>query len=97
MIVYAVITNVSLGQMFMAGIIPGIILVFFLAVPAVLLSILKPGLAPPTYSVPWKVRFTSLKGTWAILLVLFSILGSIYFGIATTPQKQPVLVALLCC
>ena len=90
MIVYAVITNVSLGQLFMAGIIPGLILVVFLAVPAVLLSRFKPGLAPPTYSVPWKERFSSLKGSWAILLVLISILGSIYFGIATPTETAGV-------
>ncbi|HEX7475051.1 MAG TPA: TRAP transporter large permease subunit, partial [Dehalococcoidales bacterium] len=51
MIIYGVLTNVSLGRLFIAGIIPGIILVFFLAIPAVVICILRPNLAPKTYSV----------------------------------------------
>lgn len=90
MIIYAVLTNVSLGRLFIAGIIPGIILVFFLSIPAVVICYLKPGLAPQTYRVSWKERFSSLKGVWPITLVMFSILGSIYFGIATPTETAGV-------
>jgi C4-dicarboxylate transporter DctM subunit len=90
MIIYAVLTNVSLGKMFMAGIIPGIILTFFLAVPTVIICYLKPELAANTYSVTWKERFSSLKGVWSVALIMFSILGSIYFGIATPTETAGV-------
>ena len=90
MIIYAVLTNVSLGQLFMAGIIPGILLIAFLAVPAVVLCYLRPHLAPNTYSVPWKERFYSLKGIWGVALVMICILGSIYFGIATPTETAGV-------
>lgn len=96
-IIYAVLTNVSLGKLFMAGIVPGILLIFFLAIPAVVLSTVRPGLAPNTYSVRWGERFSSLKGTWPIVVVMLSILGSIYFGIATPTETAGVgvFVALL--
>jgi C4-dicarboxylate transporter DctM subunit len=90
MIIYAVLTNVSLGQLFIAGIIPGILLVAFLAVPAVVLCYMRPHLAPNTYSVPWKERFTSLKGIWGVTVVMICILGSIYFGIATPTETAGV-------
>lgn len=90
MIIYAVLSNVSLGRLFIAGIIPGIILAIFLSIPAVVISWLKPGLAPKTYSVSWRVRFSSLKGVWPIALVMFSILGTIYFGIATPTETAGV-------
>jgi C4-dicarboxylate transporter DctM subunit len=90
MIIYAVLSNVSLGRLFIAGIIPGIILAIFLSIPAVVISWLKPGLAPKTYSVSWRVRFSSLKGIWPIALVMFSILGTIYFGIATPTETAGV-------
>ncbi len=89
-IIYAVLTNVSLGKLFMAGIMPGLLLVLFLSVPAILLSSLRPGLAPKTYSVSWKERITSLKGIWPIVVVMFSILGSIYFGVATPTETAGV-------
>ena len=90
MIIYAVLTNVSLGRLFMAGIIPGIILTLFLAVPAVVICYMRPELAANTYSVSWKERFSSLKGIWSIALIMFSILGSIYFGIATPTETAGV-------
>ncbi len=90
MIIYAVLTNVSLGQLFIAGIIPGLLLVVFLAVPAIVLCYMRPLLAPKTYSVPWKECFTSLKGIWGVTLVMICILGSIYFGIATPTETAGV-------
>ena len=85
-IIYAVLTNVSLGQLFIAGIMPGILLVFFLAVPAVALSYMRPNLAPKTYSVPWRERFKSLKDVWSMIIIMLAILGSLYFGIATATE-----------
>jgi len=90
MIIYAVLTNVSLGRLFIAGIIPGILLVFFLSIPAIMICYLKPGLAPQTYKVSWRERFFSLKGVWPVALVMFSILGAIYFGIATPTETAGV-------
>ena len=98
MIIYAVLSNVSLGRLFIAGIIPGILLALFLSIPAVLICWLKPGLAPQTYSVRWRERFSSLKGVWPVALVMFCILGAIYFGIATPTETAGVgsfVVALL--
>ena len=90
MIIYAVLANVSLGRLFIAGIIPGILLAFFLSIPAVFICYLRPELAPQTYSVKWGERFSSLKGVWPIALVMFSILGAIYFGIATPTETAGV-------
>lgn len=89
-IIYAVLTNVSLGKLFIAGIVPGLILVFFLAIPAIAFCYIRPSLAPHTYSVPWKRRFGDLKGIWPIIVVMLSILGSIYFGIATPTETAGV-------
>ena len=90
MIIYAVLTNVSLGQLFIAGIIPGLILVLFLSVPAVLMCYINPRLAPLPHSVSWKERITSLKGIWAVALVMLCIIGAIYFGIATPTETAGV-------
>jgi tripartite ATP-independent transporter DctM subunit len=90
MIIYAVLTNVSVGKLFIAGIIPGIILVFFLSIPTIVICGLKPNLAPQTYKVSWQERFSSLKGVWPIGLVMFCIIGAIYFGIATATETAGV-------
>lgn len=90
MIIYAVLTNVSLGKLFIAGIVPGILLAFFLSIPTVFICWLRPGLAPQTYKVAWGERFSSLKGVWPVALVMFCVLGAIYFGIATPTETAGV-------
>jgi C4-dicarboxylate transporter, DctM subunit len=86
MIIYAVLTNVSLGQLFIAGVIPGIVLVFFLCIPTILICWRRPYLAPAARGVSWGERFSSLKNVWPVLIVMFCILGAIYLGIATPTE-----------
>ena len=96
MIIYAVLAELSIGQLFIAGIIPGIILTLMLAVPAVLWCWWKPKWGPrgPAYS--WRERVVSLKTVWPVIVVILAILGSIYFGIATPTESAGVgVVAML--
>jgi C4-dicarboxylate transporter DctM subunit len=86
MIIYSVLTNVSLGRLFIAGIIPGIILALMLAALPVILCIRNPQLGPLAASVTWSERFRSLKKIWAVALIFVFILGSIYLGIATPTE-----------
>jgi len=89
-IIVGVIAGLSIGKLFIAGIIPGVILIGFLAVPAVAMAYLKPGLAPMGYRVSWGERWRSLAGIWPIIVVMGSILGCIYGGIATATETAGV-------
>jgi C4-dicarboxylate transporter, DctM subunit len=86
LIIYGVLTNTSLGQLFIAGVMPGILLVFFLCIPTILICWRKPELAPASQGVSWGERFSSLKNVWPVLIVMFCILGAIYLGIATPTE-----------
>lgn len=93
-IIYGVIAGVSVGKLFIAGLIPGLLLVMFLSIPAILMSLIKRDLAPKTYSVPWRERFNSTKGVWPIVVIMATILGSIYAGIATATETAGVGVVI---
>ncbi|MGO1461574.1 MAG: TRAP transporter large permease [Oleiphilaceae bacterium] len=87
MILYALITGVSVGQMFAAGIMPGILLmvltVIYILVP------LQPHLAPalsPEERGTWPEKFQALKSVILPIGVVFMVLGSIIGGI-TTPTE----------
>ncbi|MBA7568835.1 C4-dicarboxylate TRAP transporter large permease protein DctM [subsurface metagenome] len=87
MIIYSVLTQVSLGQLFIAGVIPGVILATMLVITAILISWWRPKLAPPMREgVSWGERFASLKKVWPIIVVILAALGSIYMGIATPTE-----------
>lgn len=89
-IIVGVIAGLSIGKLFIAGIIPGLLLISFLAIPAIVMAYLRPNLAPRGYSVPWREKWSSLKGVWPIIVVMGSILGAIYGGIATATETAGV-------
>jgi tripartite ATP-independent transporter DctM subunit len=89
-IIYGVLGEVSIGHLFIAGIIPGVLLAFMLATVAIIICTRNPALGPPVVGVSWKERFSSLKRVWPIIVVMLSILGSIYLGIASPSEAAGV-------
>ena len=89
-IIISVLADLSLGKLFIAGIIPGIILAIMLSIPAVLICKLRPDYAPPGAKVSWGERFSSLKRVWPVAVVILAILGSIYMGVATPTEAAGV-------
>ncbi|MDY6825580.1 MAG: TRAP transporter large permease subunit [Bacillota bacterium] len=90
MVIYAVVANVSLGRLLMAGILPGILLACMLIGVAVVKCARNPALGGPAEKVPFKIKIKSLRNVWAVVLIMISILGSIYFGIATPTEAAAV-------
>ncbi len=90
MIIYGIITEVSIGKLFIAGIIPGILLALILCVSVAVVVKIKPELAPVVKGVSWRKRFASLKRVWAFLILAISILGTIYAGIATPTESAAI-------
>jgi len=86
MIIFAVLSNVPLGRLFIAGVIPGILLALMLSLVPIIMCARNPELGRSAGTVSWTERFSSLKQIWPIVLVMFSILGSIYFGVATPTE-----------
>jgi len=86
MIVLTLFAEVSLGRLFIGGIMPGILLTLLLGGTAVFMAWRNPKLGPPAGNYTWGQKFGSLKRIWLVGLVIFSILGVIYMGIATTTE-----------
>jgi C4-dicarboxylate transporter DctM subunit len=90
MVIYGVITEVSIGKLFIAGIIPGIILAAILSTAIAFAVKSRPELAPRVEGVTWKQRFLSLKRIWAFIVLALSIIGTIYTGIATPTEAAAI-------
>jgi len=101
MIIYGIVTEVSIGKLFIAGIIPGLLLSLLLCSAIATTVKLKPSLAPRVEKVSWSQRWASLGRVWAFLVLTMSIVGSIYAGIATPTESAAIgatfsiLIALL--
>jgi len=90
MIIYGVLSEESIGKLFIAGIIPGLILTVMLAVPTILWCWWKPKYGPAGKSYSLKERVGSLRNVWPVIIVIMAILGTIYFGIATPTESAGV-------
>jgi C4-dicarboxylate transporter DctM subunit len=91
MILYALVTEESLGHLFMAGVIPGIILAMAFASWAVI-SCKRSGNYSPELRVPWKQKLRTLKNSSAGLAMPIIILGLIYTGTVTPTEAAAVAV-----
>jgi tripartite ATP-independent transporter DctM subunit len=94
MVVYAVMAECSIGSLFSAGILPGVMLAFMCICTIMLLVRLDPSLAPPPTKCSWRERFRSLKGLGWVVLLFGVVLGGLFSGAFTVNQASAVGVAL---
>ncbi|MBM3486342.1 MAG: TRAP transporter large permease subunit [Alphaproteobacteria bacterium] len=102
MILYGVITETSVGDLFLAGIVPGILMAFMLAATVVILVWRDPRRAPPVTDAGTPAeRWRALSAVLPVIVLAILVLGSIYAGIATPTEAGAVgaagalLIALL--
>jgi C4-dicarboxylate transporter DctM subunit len=89
-ILYAILTEESIGQLFMAGIIPGILEAVFYIVTIYLICLRSPDLAPAGPKTSFKSKIKSLKGVWSMLVLFVLVMGGIYSGVFTPTEAGAV-------
>ncbi|WP_116087214.1 TRAP transporter large permease subunit [Tropicimonas sp. IMCC34011] len=92
-IVYAITAQISIGQMFAAGIVPGLILAGSYVAYILIRTWINPELAPKPddiQDIPLKVKLSKLKSLILPAFVVIGVLGSIYAGIATPTEAAAV-------
>lgn len=89
-IVYGFITQVSIGALFMAGVMPGLLLILTVCITIYFQARINPGLAPPGPRTSWMERLISLKDLWSIMVLFIIVMGGIYLGIFTPTEAGAV-------
>lgn len=91
MVMYSVSTNTSVGKLFMAGVIPGILLAFLLGLTTWVLA--KRRNYPRLPKASWKERYTAFKkSAWGLFLIVI-VMGGIYSG-KFTPTEAAAVAAI---
>lgn len=88
LLLYGVLTDQSVGALFVAGVVPGIVLAFFMAIYTSVSTPRDPGLRP----VPWSERLQALRAAGPILALPAIIFIGIYTGIATPTEVAAIAV-----
>ncbi|MDH3208381.1 MAG: TRAP transporter large permease [Gemmatimonadota bacterium] len=89
-IFYGVMTETSIGELFIAGIIPGILTATMFSVIILVRCMITPSLGPPGPSSTWAERWSSTVGLLPIMALFGLVIGGIYAGIFTPTEAAGV-------
>ena len=90
MIIYGVMTETSVGHLYMAGIIPGIVLALMFAVYVVVYALIWPEKAPRVAEDrgSFRDKLRSFGEVAPVAILIFVVLGSMYLGIVTPTEAS---------
>lgn len=94
---YGILTETSIGALFIAGIIPGILMTFGYAVTIAIICKIKPELGPLGEEFTFRQKITSLTKMAPIFATFLVVIGGIYGGIFTPTEAAGVGVFSLLC
>mgnify|MGYP001812349071 CR=1 FL=1 len=89
-IIYGILTEESIGKLFMAGLLPGILLAALFMAAIYIQCRLRPAMGPSGECTLWSTKIRSLGGTWGMLLLFCVVMGGIYFGVFTPTEAAGV-------
>lgn len=89
-IVYGIMTEQSIGKLFMAGILPGILLSILFILTIYIWVSIKPEMAPRVEKQGFRVRIRSLTGLIEVIILFVLVMGGLFIGIFTPTEAGAV-------
>jgi len=86
MVIYGLFTETSIGKMFAAGILPGILGALLLCAAVQWSCWRDPRAGPPGERASWRERLASLQGIWPVAALFAFVIGGIYGGLFTATE-----------
>lgn len=90
LILYGVLTETSIGKLFLAGVIPGIVTALGYIAVIIFLVRRNPEIAPATERFPAAERWAAVPRVWPAILLVIMVLGGIYSGAITATEAAAV-------
>ena len=90
MVLYCIMAETSIGAVFSAGVLPGIMLAVLCILTIVLIVKLDPSKAPAPWKCSWKERFHSLIGLIGVVILFGVVLGGMFAGFFSVNQAAAI-------
>lgn len=90
LIIYGILTEQSIGKLFAAGILPGVVLTLLFAITIYIVCRFRPELAPPGVKSTWKEKLASLTGVIEMFLLFALVMGGLFVGWFTPTEAGAV-------
>lgn len=88
LVLYALVANVGVGKVLIAGIIPGLLVALTIALTVLILVLLDPSRAPVREGFSWREKLASLRVAGPVALLFLAVTGVIYLGVATPTEAS---------
>ncbi|MFD0916074.1 TRAP transporter large permease [Pseudahrensia aquimaris] len=86
LVLYGVLTETSIGDLFIAGFLPGILTIIGFMLVISIVTRIWPEMGAAGEKTSTREKFAALGRTWAILLLFLLVIGGIYFGVFTPTE-----------
>ncbi len=96
LIIYGLITDTSVPELYLAGILPGLILALLFMAVIVVTCLMRPGWGGSKVTTSWSERLRTLPDLLPPLVLFLVVVGSIYAGLATPTEAASVGVIFAC-
>ncbi|MCB2226889.1 MAG: TRAP transporter large permease [Desulfarculaceae bacterium] len=96
LIVYGILTEQSIGKLFVAGIMPAVFITFMFAVAVWVYCYFAPQQGPACSAFTWRERLLSLSETGETMLVFLLVMGGLFAGVFTPTEAGAVGAAAVC-
>ena len=90
MVLYGVLTQTSIGDLFIAGLLPGLLTIIGFMIVVSIITRISPELGPAGTKTTLQEKLTAMGRTWPILLLFTLIIGGIYLGVFTPTEASGV-------
>lgn len=86
LVVYGIMTETNIGQLFIAGILPGALATLCYLAVVFLVTWMRPSLGPAGERADWMRRLSLLRKVWIVVALFVLVIGGIYAGIFTATE-----------
>ncbi|NEX48720.1 TRAP transporter large permease [Pseudotabrizicola algicola] len=86
LVIYGIITQTNIGDLFVAGVLPGLLGLALYMLAVVWVAWRSPDQAPKGESSSWRDRIASLRGIWPFLFLFGLIIGGLYADLFTATE-----------
>jgi tripartite ATP-independent transporter DctM subunit len=86
LVIYGLMTETSIGKLFAAGVLPGLLATLLLCLAVQFVAWRDPASAPRGERLSWRERARALRGVWAVAALFVIVMGGIYGGVFTATE-----------